>query len=62
MKRSKYGSKFSVLAVPERSDMFLMNMRVYDLIERPVTTTADVDPVSVIWCAVYNVSQLEKSN
>jgi hypothetical protein len=60
--RTKYGCRFSVLAVPERSDMFLMNMRVYDVIERPVKPTSEVDPVSVIWCAVYNVSQLEKSN
>ncbi len=31
MATERYGTKFSVLAVPERQNMFLMNMRVYDM-------------------------------
>jgi len=60
--RSKYGCEFSVLTVPERSGMLLMNMRVYDVVEAPSKPSSDKDPMSVIWCAVYNMSQFEKSN
>ena len=62
MKYTKYDCKFSVIAVPERSDMFLMNMRVYDVVPPPVKSTSETDPVSAVWCAVYHLNQLEKSN
>jgi hypothetical protein len=62
MDTSRYGCKFSVLAVPERENMFLMNMRVYDIVPHRIEQESGSDPLSVIWCAVYNMSQMEKSN
>ncbi len=62
MSKTKYGCKFSVLAVPEHANMFLMNMRVYDIMPHKIEPQSDTDPLSVIWCAVYNVGALEKSN
>ncbi|MBT3191696.1 MAG: hypothetical protein HN341_03995 [Verrucomicrobia bacterium] len=62
MNDTKYGCKFSVLAVPDRAEMFLMNMRVYNVVPQTSPPTSNTDPVSVIWCAVYNVTQLERSN
>jgi len=59
---ANYECNFSVLAVPEREDMFLMNMRVYDVVPQRIEPQSDAEPVSVVWCAVYNVSQLENSN
>ena len=62
MERMTCRPKFSVMAVPERGDMFLMNTRVYDVVPHKVPPTSGGDPVAVVWCAVYNISQLEKSN
>jgi hypothetical protein len=57
-----YGCKFSVIAIPENTNMFLMNMRVYDVVPHKIEPTADNEPVSIIWCAVYNIGQMVKSN
>ncbi len=62
MNKTKYGCKFSVLAVPERENMFLMNMRVYDVVPHRLDPKSGSDPLSVIWCAVYDVSAVEKLN
>jgi hypothetical protein len=62
MERMTYRSKFSVMADPSRGDMFLINTRVYDVVPYKLPPTSDGDPVAVVWCAVYNMSQLEKSN
>ena len=40
----------------------MMNTRVYDVVPHKETQLSNGDPVAVVWCAVYNVSQLEKSN
>ncbi len=62
MSKSKYGCQFSVLAVPERDNMFLMNMRVYDVVPHRIEPQSDSDPLSVIWCAVYSVGSMQKMN
>lgn len=59
--QSKYGCRFSVLAVPKQTGMFMMNMQVYDVLPRRIETdVADGSPVSVVWCAVFNLKGLRK--
>ena len=62
MDKTKFGCKFSVLAIPERADVFFMNMRVYDVLPQSVAPKPGSDPVAVIWCAVYNLNQFEPTN
>lgn len=64
MRVSSFGCRFSVLAAPSHPEMFMMNMQVYDVLPHPVVpsdgdysaTPGDaLRPVSVVWCAVFNV-------
>lgn len=56
--KSNYGCRFSVLAVPKRTEMFMMNMQVFDIVPRSITPEAGGRPVSVVWCAVFNLKGL----
>ncbi len=55
MNDSKYACKFSVLAVPRQSGMFMMNMQVYDIVPHSIESDAEGRPLSVVWCAVFNL-------
>ncbi len=57
MNETSFGCKFSVIAMPRRDDVFLMNMRVYDVVPHQIEATIPNDPLSVIWCAVYKVKE-----
>ncbi len=66
MKKYGYDCRFSVLAIPNKPDMFMMNMQVYDVVAQrvmPEKLTADEvsKPVSVVWCAVFNTKGLRIS-
>ncbi len=46
---------FSVLVPKGRKDLFFLNMRVYEIMpQMSGQQSQDGEPVSVIWCAVYN--------
>lgn len=55
MSVSNYGCRFSVLAVPKQPEMFMMNMQVYDVVPQPVGPMSGEQPLTVVWCAVFNV-------
>jgi hypothetical protein len=57
MKENPFGCKFSVIAMPRRSDVFLMNMRVYDVVPHRLEASTSNDPLSVVWCAVYQTKE-----
>ena len=61
MNASNYTCKFSVLAIPKQSNMFMMNMRVYDIVPHAVESGDDGRPVSVVWCAVFNLAGFHKA-
>ena len=61
MNVSNYGCKFSVLAVPKHTEMFMMNMAVYDVVPHSIESNIEGHPVSVVWCAVFNLASLKKS-
>lgn len=66
---SGFGCRFSVLAVPRQQEMFMMNMQVYDILPHPVASAGGdvlasgngMHPVSVVWCAVFNVKGMRKA-
>ncbi len=59
MDTSGFCFKFSVVSVPRQTEMFMMNMEVYNLVPLPVAPQAGGQPVSVVWCAVYNVKGIK---
>ncbi len=61
MNGSKYECKFSVLAVPRQSEMFMMNMQVYDIVPHRIESDASGRPLSVVWCAVFNLKGIQKN-
>lgn len=61
MNGSKYECKFSVLAVPRQSEMFMMNMQVYDIVPHSIESDSEGHPLSVVWCAVFNLKGLHKA-
>ncbi len=59
MNENTFGCQFSVIAMPRRSDIFLMNMRVYDVVPHRIEASIPNEPLSVIWCAVYKVRETQ---
>jgi len=57
---SKYACKFSVLAVPRQTGMFMMNMQVYDIVPHSIESDSSGRPLSVVWCAVFNLKGMQK--
>ncbi len=59
MNTSGFECRFSVLTVPNNPEMFMMNMQVYDVVPHRIrdkeTSGSGDRPVSVVWCAVFNV-------
>jgi hypothetical protein len=61
MNSSKYDCKFSVLAVPRKRDMFIMNMQVFDVVPHKIDSEEPGRPVSVVWAAVFNLQGIHKT-
>ena len=61
MNISKYGCKFSVLAVPRQTEMFMMNMQVFDIVPHRIESDATGRPLSVVWCAVFNLKGMHNA-
>ncbi len=59
MKTSGFNCSFSVLTLTQKPDMFMMNMQVFNVVPHAVQKIPDdwsgEKPVSVVWCAVFNV-------
>jgi len=66
MNISKYGCKFTVLAVPRQTEMFMMNMQVFDIVPhriepQRIESDATGRPLSVVWCAVFNLKGMHNA-
>jgi len=61
MNISNYDCKFSVLAVPRQTEMFMMNMQVYDIVPHSIESDSAGRPLSVVWCAVFNLKGMRNA-
>ena len=40
--------------------MFMMNMQVYDIVPHSIESDSSGRPLSVVWCAVFNLKGMQK--
>ncbi len=61
MKPSAFETKFSVVCLPENTNLFMMNMQVFEIRESErVREKSDREPQSMVWCAVFQRPVIKK--
>lgn len=63
MTPSGFDTRFSVVAIPDHPEMFMMNMQVFNVFPAPVEQSDlsdDASPDSMVWCAVFTLKGIKK--
>lgn len=62
MKMSSFGTRFSVVCLPENPRMFMLNMQVFNIEKAPSPEPAARagKPQAMVWCAVFQGPVIKK--